>query len=124
MKLRAKQTFIYDGGECESFLINNPSNPISTPRGSPENVGCVTFITSSSKKLIGILADLSTNEETIEIDEQPVYKNTVASIPSGISEIDAISTAAACLVGVHCGVPKINGVGGGEEGFYSGKVSS
>jgi len=28
------------------------------------------------------------------------------------------------LVGVHCGVPKINGVGGGEEGFYSGKVSS
>lgn len=53
-----------------------------------------------------------------------MYKHTVARIPDGMSENDAMSTAAACLVGIHCAAPRVVGVGGSaeEEGFYSGKV--
>lgn len=72
---------------------------------------------------MGILADDgSSTLETVEMDGETVYKDTVVTIPKGVSENDAMSTAAACLVGIHCGVPSLEGVGGGEAGFYSGKV--
>ena len=64
----------------------------------------------------------ATSFETMTLDGMEVYKDTVANIPNGVSENDAMSTAAASLVGLHCGVPRVSGVGGGEEGFYSGKV--
>lgn len=53
-----------------------------------------------------------------------VYEHTVASVPDGISDGDALSTAAASLVGIHCAMPKVEEVGGGSDDavFYSGKV--
>ena len=135
--LQAKQTYIYDGGEYQSFLLNNNNNnnllssSLKSParEDAPDNtVGCVTFVTSSG--FIGILAQDSTTAtttsslETMSLDGMEVYTDTVAKIPDGISENDAMSTAAASLVGLHCGVPRVSGVGGGEEGFYSGKVGN
>ena len=53
-----------------------------------------------------------------------VYAHTVATIPEKVSDVDAMSTAAAALVGIHCAIPKVGGVGGSrEEVFYSGKAS-
>ena len=123
-----KQTYLYDGGELQSFFINNkPSdnNVISLPRGGVDTVGYVTFVASST--LIGIQAvDQDINSSTVEtstIDNEVVYSDTIATIPRGISDHDAISTAAASLVGIHCAGPKITGVGGsGDVGFYSGRV--
>ena len=65
-----------------------------------------------------------TTSDTTTIDNEVVYTDTIATIPNGISELDAISTAAASLVGIHhCGVNKVDGVGGSSDGFYDGKVS-
>jgi hypothetical protein len=116
--LRAKQTYIYDGGELQSFLIHN-ANSISSPRDGLD-VGCVTFITTA--KQIGIVAP-SPSENTELIDGQNVYIDTIAKIPKGISEQDAISTAAAALVGIHCGRVGMSVGGAVEEGFVGGKVS-
>jgi hypothetical protein len=47
----------------------------------------------------------------------------MAKIPNGVSEADAMSTAAACLVGIDCAVPRLNVGGADDSGFYGGKVS-
>jgi hypothetical protein len=84
-------------------------------------VGCVTFVTS--KDQIGILADDKESASiSTTIDNYKVYPNTIASIPSGVSEADAMSTAAACLVGIDCAVPRLNVGGADDSGFYGGKV--
>lgn len=83
-------------------------------------MGCVTFITTA--KQIGIVAP-SPSENTELIDGQNVYIDTIAKIPKGISEQDAISTAAAALVGIHCGRVGMSVGGAVEEGFVGGKVS-
>ena len=132
IQLHAKQTYLYDGGELQSFFINNQphnnnNNVISLPRGGVDTVGYVTFVTSPTS--IGIRAidqdNISDTVKTTTIDNEVVYTDTVATIPRGISEYDAISTAAASLVGIHCAGPKVTGVGGstGDVGFYSGRVS-
>jgi hypothetical protein len=54
-----------------------------------------------------------------------VYSHTIATIPQKVSEADALSTAAAALVGIHCAIPKVGGVGGSDNSndvFYSGKA--
>ncbi|KAL7473917.1 hypothetical protein ACHAXS_014353 [Conticribra weissflogii] len=62
-------------------------------------------------------------DETISLGNNiRVYKHTVATIPDGVSDWDAISTAAAAVVGVHCAVPRLGGVGGSEVEFTSGKA--
>ncbi|KAL7511363.1 hypothetical protein ACHAXN_008266 [Cyclotella atomus] len=119
--LQAKQTYIYDGGELQSFLLSNPSkNAIPSPRGAADDVGYVTFVTS--KYQIGILADDKETTATSTIDNYKVYSNTMAKIPNGVSEADAMSTAAACLVGIDCAVPRLNVGGADDSGFYGGKA--
>ncbi|KAL7490228.1 hypothetical protein ACHAW6_016017 [Cyclotella cf. meneghiniana] len=125
----SKQTYIYDGGELQSFLLySNRSNPssLSSSLDASDSIGCVTFVTSqtSNGKCIGVLASSSSSLEVEQWEGIDVYKHTVAKIPVGISDNDAMSTAAACLVGIHCGAPRVVGVGGSgeEEGFYSGKA--
>lgn len=53
-----------------------------------------------------------------------VHLDSLARIPHGISNNDAISTLVASIVGVHCAVPRINKVGGDVQGddFISGKA--
>ena len=65
---------------------------------------------------------------TFALDDHNVHvcTHTVATIPRGISNDDALSTAAAALVGVHCAIPKgvvtnVDGGGGGGGGDGRGK---
>lgn len=55
-----------------------------------------------------------------------VILSSMAFIPEGVSDADAVSTAWGSLVGVHCCIPKVNRVGGSssEDGsdFVAGKT--
>lgn len=98
-----------------------------------QQVGLLTFVVgtttihnddSSSKqcRVVGVEKNLNYNDndddendkyETISLtDEVQIYKHTMATIPSNISDMDALSTAAATVVGVHCAIPKVEDIGG------------
>jgi hypothetical protein len=123
-------------------------------RRDEEQVGLLTFVvgtttnnndSSSSKqcRVVGVEKtqnnydnnDDNTNDQydTISLtDNVQIYKHTMATIPSNISDMDALSTAAAAIVGVHCAIPKVVDIGGGGGSndnidnpvtvFYSGKA--
>lgn len=130
-----RQTFIIDGGELESFLLHNNNSEgetSSTGGGRRGNVvGSLTLVTGTtqddpSKRIIGVKADDDINNyETVSLgDEIDVHKHTIATIPQSVSDNDALSTAAAAVVGVHCALPRVGGVGGSDNSndvFYSGK---
>lgn len=130
-----RQTFIIDGGELESFLLHNNNSEgetSSTGGGRRGNVvGSLTLVTGTtqddpSKRIIGVKADDDINNyETVSLgDAVDVYKHTIATIPQSVSDNDALSTAAAAVVGVHCALPRVGGVGGSDNSndvFYSGK---
>lgn len=119
-----------------------------SPRNSPRGIGCLTFVTGTTeqdpegdgaaksnttrRRIIGVEATPddagestdSSSFKTISLGNNiRVYEHTAATIPENISDWDAISTAAAAVVGVHCAVPRVGGVGGSEVEFTSGKVS-
>ena len=53
-----------------------------------------------------------------------MHRYTVAAIPNEVLDMDAMSTAAAAVVGIHCAIPRVEEVGGcSDKLFYSGKVS-
>ena len=139
-----RQSFIIDGGELESFLLyNNSEGEISLTgaggggrRGNV--VGSLTLVTGSTQdgnRIIGVQVQTSSssnndddanNYETVSLgDAVDVYKHTMATIPQSVSDNDALSTAAAAVVGVHCALPRVGGVGGSDSSndvFYSGKA--
>ena len=138
--LSQRQTFLLDGGELESFLVHNndhnaatiaAGNAVASPRNAHKGVGCLSFVTGTTddqKRIVGVEQlgsedDAGTNYETISLgDGIHVYKHTVAVIPERVSDMDAISTAAASVVGVHCAIPRVGGVGGSDDGVVFGKV--
>jgi len=102
---------------------------LASPAGRLEEVGCLTFVTgttagSSSRRVVGLQKTNPTKEIIKPGDIVEVYEHTIATIPDGISDGDAMSTAAASVVGVHCAIPKVEKVGGGSDDdvFYSGKA--
>ena len=152
-----RQTFIIDGGELQSFLIYNNNNAVANNKrrrdSTEEQVGILTFVvgtttnnndsSSSSKqcRVVGVEKTQNNNDnnnddtidqyDTISLtDNVQIYKHTMATIPSNISDMDALATAAAALVGVHCAIPKVKDIGGGSNDnidnpatvFYSGKA--
>ena len=133
-----RQTFIIDGGELESFLLHNSNNSeeasTSGMLSSKAKIGSLTLVTGStqkdpSRRIIGVQTtgnDNYSNYETVSLgDDVDVYKHTIATIPQGVSDNDALSTAAAAIVGIHCALPRVAGVGGGDNSndvFYSGKT--
>jgi thiol-disulfide isomerase/thioredoxin len=129
-----RQTFILDGGELESFFLHNNEESSTGAANSVRSskVGSITLVTGStqedpSRRIIAVQAsnrnDDNTNYDTVSLGDVDVYEHTIATIPQRVSENDALSTAAAALVGIHCAIPKVGGVGGsGNDIFYSGKA--
>jgi len=128
-----RQTFILDGGELQSFLLHNniPSAASGGWRNSPQ-AGCLNLITGTTDdggRVVGVekrddgdTADML-SYESVSVGNSQVYRHTLATIPKGVSDWDALSTAAASVVGIHCAIPKVEAVGGStDEVFYSGKV--
>jgi thiol-disulfide isomerase/thioredoxin len=132
-----RQTFIYDGGELESFLLHNNNGGAkssSSSTGAAIKVGSLTLVTGSTKddpsrRIVAVQTNSKNNlnnYETISMgDDVDVFAHTIATIPPKVSESDALSTAAAALVGIHCAIPKVGGVGGSDNSndvFYYGKA--
>mmetsp|Transcript_25479 Transcript_25479/g.61249 ORF Transcript_25479/g.61249 Transcript_25479/m.61249 type:complete len:574 (+) Transcript_25479:88-1809(+) len=129
-----RQTFIIDGGELQSFLLHNSgATPIAATGGrrNAQQVGCLRLVTgitdeSPSRRVVGVEMIGDSEEpiyDTVSLGNVEVYKHTIAEIPDRLSDRDAMSTAAATLVGIHCAIPKVEEVGGSADGvFYSGKA--
>ena len=125
-----RQTFIFDGGELDSFLLqNNDHSSISTGMAATK-CGSLTLVTGStqedpSQRIVAVQSNGDTTYETISMGDVDVYEHTVAKIPQKVSEADALSTAGAALVGIHSAIPKVGGVGGSDNSndvFYTGKA--
>ena len=146
-----RQTFVLDGGELQSFLLHTANgNVVVTPasgtagRDYSDRVGCLTLVAGTAaaaaadadggspspppRRVVGVEKNGDDDDyyDALSLaDGVRVYEHTVATIPGGVSDADALSTAAAALVGIHCAIPVVEEVGGGSDGavFYSGKVS-
>jgi len=134
-KVTQQQSFILDGGELQSFLLTNDSSS-STATSNSQKAGVLSLVTgktNNNERIIGVVKSSNDNflpVPTISLSssstsEIEVYKHTIAKIPKVISDKDALSTAAACLVGIHCSLPIVEDVGGSSDDsvFYGGKVS-
>ena len=119
-----RQTYIYDGGELHSFLI---ANDLSNANSRQAQVGSITFVTGTtddSRRIIGV-EEIGGDDsrEVTSLGETCVYSDTVAEIPGRVSDEDALATASASVVGIHCSLPRVEEVGGSaNDVFYSGKV--
>ena len=124
-----QQSFILDGGELQSFLLTNDSSSTTTSNNQ-QQVGVLSLVTgrtNNNERIIGVQKLSDDNflpVPTVSIGSIEVYKHTIAKIPKIISDKDALSTAAACLVGIHCSLPIVEDVGGSSDDsvFYGGKV--
>ena len=93
--------------------------------------GVVRAVPRRRRRIVGVMKDVTIDSDdyydaTYLDDGTSVYAHTVAYLPDRISYDDALSTASACLVGVHCALPRVMEVGGGrndDDVFYSGKVN-
>ena len=118
-----RQTGILDGAELKGLLDFMNKDGKENKQRTNNNIGIVKFVTGminengKDRRVIGL-----------EISDSSSLENAVlADIPKGISDDDAISTAMASLVGVHCCLPRVTQVGGSKEDandFVSGKVSN
>jgi len=126
-----KRTFIIDGGELESFLLHGGES-IGT---ATNKVGSLTLVTGTtqedpSQRIVAVQTNnndnnAAANYETISMGDVDVYAHTIANIPPKVTDSVALSTAAASLVGIHCAIPKVGGVGGSDNSndvFYTGKA--
>ena len=126
------QIAVYDGSELASIIsflqnegtINNSTLAARAPRKG-ERVGAIKFVSgtiddgpSAGKRIVGVEIPkdemLSKENNTlknssVQVDDQTfLYSDSVSFIPSGMSDADAISTAAVSVCGVHCGKPTNN----------------
>jgi hypothetical protein len=150
-----RRTFVLDGGELQSFLLHTSNKGVAPPttsagRDDEGRVGCLTFVAGTTvvvvdddddggddgsstrpRRIVGVMKDEKFDSDdyydSIPLDDDVrVYEHTLAHVPDGVSYDDAISTAYAALVGIHCASPRVVEVGGGrtdDDVFYSGKVS-
>ena len=65
------------------------------------------------------------SREGIPVEKDVIlYTDSVAELPPDISDEDAISTAAAALCGVHCGMPRVETIDDDTEREILGTVSN
>jgi len=108
---------------------NDPHSSVSDQ--SKIKLGVATIIAGTihgtQDRVVGILKEEMNPElnpkskdqllDFIQVDSNTfIYKDSMAFIPKGLSDVDAICTLHASLVGVHCVFyPTINHVGGSSE---------
>ena len=118
---------------------NNVPNVAPRARRKRDRVGSMCFVTASlddelrledgrilgkSDKVLGVAAaaPAECGNATVSIGDADLYRDSLAVLPSSCSETDAISTASASLLGVHCGGARGGGkvviVGGGDYAAF------
>jgi thiol-disulfide isomerase/thioredoxin len=151
--VRKEQTAVYDGAEFVSilsFLLQGESSTGNNPRRfpfqdlentslPPRRAGYLTFVCGTTleseeeRLVVGVRQVEEDSTNGVQVDEGVfLYADSVATIPKGITDADAISTAAAALCGVHCGMPLLDDgslgttviLGGGDYACFTAKALS
>ena len=129
-ELSSLQSFLFQEGTIEE----NPLNRLPRGNENRNNVGFMNIATGTIKddgrQVVGIVAPPGSNidndeEDFVCLDEKTfLFSDSIADIPTGVSEDDAIATLSASLTGVHCAIPRLQRVGGGDDsdGQVFGKV--
>lgn len=128
---------IYDGPEWKSLqqcLNIDPPRTVAASRDL-ESYGQMTIVVGthaeSGDRVVAIVADASPDDSKLEslqeLQNQQIYKDSVANIPKSISNEDAIQTMMVALTAVYCAAPRVTGVGGADassddNSLISGKV--
>jgi len=136
------KTVVLDGSEytsLQSFLKSTQDGyvPGAPPRPGSQVYGYFSIATGTidtGKRVVGIVCpseylgsekkskqkkDSNNLFSTVKLDNTThIFNNSIAIIPEGISDADAISTSYASIVGVHCAfIPKLNDIGGSKDKF-------
>jgi hypothetical protein len=135
-----RQVAVLDGAELysvESFLATENGSTETPPRSGLARLGFLTVVAGTiaedgkeedvGQRVVGIQIAGSSNADS---DEGGIplggginlYKDSVATIPQGISDTDAIATMMASLSAVHCALPISENVGGSTDVTVSGKA--
>jgi len=124
--IETTQLAILDGPEWLSIqtLYNNNHNNKNknnniVPKAQFGHMTVVVGKDAQGQQIIGIKSvTMGDNKE----QEDHVYQDSVAKIPSGIKKEDAIATYIASLSTIHAVLPKAEQVGGSQEVMIGGKV--
>jgi len=126
------QTVIIDGSELSSlqrFKDKNSNkdyeNKSLQTSSSNDPVGFYAVAVGSlqdspGSRIIGVVSpDGDTEHEILSLSPQiNIYSSSLATIPSSVTDTDAISTLINSMVGVHCSfVSRLEAVGGSEDVF-------
>lgn len=126
-ELSSLQSFLFQEGTIDE----NPLKQIF--RGNNDRkVGFMNIATGTIKddgrQVVGIVAppgiDCDEGDFVCLDDKTFLFSDSIADIPTGVSEDDAMATLSASLAGVHCAIPRLQKVGGGDDsdGQVFGKV--
>jgi hypothetical protein len=110
--LQQSQLAILDGAEWASvqrILKEQGATKKSTLYGFCK---VITGRNAQNERVVGLQAD----------NDNSVFESSVAKIPDKVSDPDAISTYIISLSAIHCALPKVEGVGGGDDSLIAGKA--
>jgi hypothetical protein len=119
------QLAVFDGGEwnsVQSILRDEwkaSSSGDAAARTSTKYgyMNVVTGRDDNNQRVVAMQCTEGNND-----DSNVVYQDTVAAIPDKISDEDAIATYITALSSVHCALPKLENVGGGDDSIATGKA--
>lgn len=80
--------------------------------------------TSEGIRVVGVQQGGLEEGGVVLSDQVRLFPQSVAKIPSHVTDKEAMATLQVSLAGVHCALPRLKIGGSQDEGFVSGKVRS
>ena len=124
--MSSSQLAILDGAEWSTTeLFLQKEGKLS--RQSSTKSGYMTIVTGrrieDDKRVIAMKKKNMNNDNDDDNNNNNesslVYVDSIALIPDSVSDSDAIFTYITSLSSIHCALPRISGIGGGEESSAS-----
>mmetsp|Transcript_17136 Transcript_17136/g.39842 ORF Transcript_17136/g.39842 Transcript_17136/m.39842 type:complete len:604 (-) Transcript_17136:196-2007(-) len=143
-----RQTLVLDGAELAYYagrLLARPGGPDPVPDVTPrarrkrDRAGTVRLAAASpdgelrldggrvlgtADRVIGLVAEAGPGDGTVSVGGAELRRDSLAVLPPSLSDADAVSTASACLLGVHCAVDtnstnnRVVVAGGGDRAAF------
>jgi hypothetical protein len=123
------QLAVLDGAEWNSVqtILRGES---STSTGASRNItttkyGYMRVVTGrdgENRRVVAMQCDGDDGSDGTNINNLLVYEDSIAVLPEKVSDSDAIATFIACLSSVHCAIPRVEKVGGGNDSIAAGRA--
>ena len=132
-----RQVAVLDGAELysvERFLAAEGGSTEKPSRSGLDRLGFLTVLVGTvegdgnhaGQRVVGVEMVEKNNSDaessTFLGDGAILYLDSVATIPAGISDTDAVATMMASLSAVHCALPISENVGGSTDVTVSGRA--